>query len=114
MITVIGANGVQRDFEFDSNGSVSPGRIAIKLYRFGCSRHAGQFACRSHRSSRRAGCQCLGQRCSLDMRGERLIRIDPALVLIDVAGKTIFVDKSAGQTLTVVWRVPSTIFPAVV
>ncbi len=96
VITVVGGNGVQRDFEFDSNGSVSPGRIAINYTATDAAGTLANSLAAAIVARSELGVSALANGARLTLRGERLIRIDPALVLIDVSGKTIFVDKAAG------------------
>ena len=96
VITVIGANGVQRDFEFDSNNSLAPGHIGISYTAGDAAGTLANSLAAAIVARSELGVSALANGARLTLRGERLIRIDPALVLIDVAGKTIFVDKAAG------------------
>ncbi len=96
VITVVGATGVLRDFEFDSNGSVSPGRIAINYAAGDAAGTLANSLAAAIVARAELGVSALANGARVTLRGERLVRIDPELVLIDVAGKTIFVDKSAG------------------
>ncbi|MCC6510379.1 MAG: pre-peptidase C-terminal domain-containing protein, partial [Pirellulaceae bacterium] len=96
VITVVGGNGVLRDFEFDSNGIVGAGRIAISYVSGDAAGTLANAVAAAIVSRSELGVSAIANGARLTLRGERLIRIDPALVLIDVSGKTIFVDKAAG------------------
>ena len=96
LIRIVGANGVSREFEFDSDGSVGAGRVAIT---YAAGNTAGTLAnalAAAIVSRQELGVTALANGIRLTLRGERSINIDSGLVLIDVAGKTIFVDKAAG------------------
>lgn len=96
VISVVGGNGVVRDFEFDRDGSVGAGRFAIN-YTAGDTAGALANALAAAIVARpELGVSALANGVRLTLRGERSIKIDSSLVLIDVAGKTIFVDKAAG------------------
>ncbi len=96
VITVVGANGVSREFEFDSNSFVSPGRIAIPYSPGNTAGTLANALAAAIVARSELGVTAIANGVKLTLRGERLINIDPNLLLIDVEGKTIFVDKAAG------------------
>jgi Bacterial Ig domain/Bacterial pre-peptidase C-terminal domain/Dockerin type I domain/GEVED domain len=96
VIRIVGANGIVREFEFSSDPIVSPGKIRVGYI---ASTTAGELA--NLLASAIVGQSALGVTAvangvSLVLGGERQITVDPSLTLIDVSGKTIFVDKLAG------------------
>ncbi|MEZ6135389.1 MAG: tandem-95 repeat protein [Pirellulaceae bacterium] len=96
IITLTGANGVVRRFEFDSNGSVGIGNTPIA---FSLSDTAGQLAntfANQIRSRPELGIAATANGVRLELVGERSIQLSPNLNIVSVQGRTIFVDKSAG------------------
>ncbi len=95
-VTVTGASGATQVFEFSIDATVTAGRIAIP---YTASSTAGDLAnslANAIQSRAQLNVGATANGVHLTLVGERSIVIDSALKLIDVAGKTIFVDKSAG------------------
>ena len=95
-VTVTGATGVVQVFEFSSDASIAAGRVRI-AYTAGST--AGDLAnslASAITSRGNLGVSAIANGVRVTLGGERSIAIDPQLKLIDVGGKTIFVDKSAG------------------
>jgi hypothetical protein len=96
VIVVTGSNGAIRRFEFSSDAIVTPGNIRIANVA-GSSQSAMASAIASAINSQSAlGVSAVATGASISLNGERLINIDTAITIIDIVGKTIFVDKSAG------------------
>ena len=96
IVTVVGANGVTRVFEFSSDTIVSPGRIRIPYANGDTPSDLANKLASAIASQAALGVSTTVNGSSIVLQGERSITIDPALRLIDVVGKNIFVDKSAG------------------
>jgi large repetitive protein len=95
-ITVVGANGTQRVFEFSADTVVAPGRIRLP-YNVGFAAGDLANAVAAAISARtELGVAAVANGVRLTLTGERLVTVDPQLSLIEIAGKTIFVDKAAG------------------
>lgn len=95
-VTVIGANGTQRVFEFSADANIAPGRVRIP-YSAGTTAAGLSSALATAINSRsELGVTATASGIRMFLVGERSIAIDPALTLIDVSGRTIFVDKAAG------------------
>lgn len=96
-ITVIGANGTQRVFEFSSDTTVAPGRFRIQYSASTTAAGlASAVATAINGRFSELGVTATNSGIRLILTGERSIAIDPQLTLIDVRGRTIFVDKAAG------------------
>ncbi|MGN6133217.1 MAG: hypothetical protein ACTHOU_01910, partial [Aureliella sp.] len=96
VIRIVGANGTLREFEFDSDNSVSAGRVAIAYNPGNTAGTLANALAAAIVSRSELGVTALANGTRVTLRGERTINIASSLVLIDVAGKTIFVDKAAG------------------
>ncbi len=96
IISLTGANGLVRRFEFDSNGTVGTGNIPIP---FTLADTAGQLAntfANQIRSRPELGISAVANGVRMVLQGERSIQLAPNLNNVVVQGRTIFVDKSAG------------------
>lgn len=96
IVTVVGANGATRVFEFSNDAIVSPGRIRIPYVNGNTASDLASALANAITSQSTLGVSAAVNGSSLVLQGERSITVDPALRLIDVVGKNIFVDKSAG------------------
>ena len=96
IVTVVGSNGATRVFEFSSDNFVSPGRIRIPYVNGNTSTDLANALASAIASQAALGVSATVNGSSIVLQGERSITVDPALRLIDVVGKNIFVDKSAG------------------
>ena len=96
VVTVTGGNGVVRVFEFDSNASITAGRIRIPYTNANTAGDLANALASAIVSSSQLGVGATANGAGVRLTGERSIVLDPQLSLIDVAGKTIFVNKSAG------------------
>ncbi len=95
VVTVTGGNGVVRNFEFTSDAVVGVGRVGV-VYTNGMT--AGDLAIvleAAINSRSELGVTATANGDALTLSGERAITVDPQLTLIQIEGKTIFVDKSA-------------------
>ncbi len=96
IVTVTGANGSVQVFEFDSNLSISAGRIRIPYTNNSTASQLASVLAAAINARSQLGVVATAVGTNIKLTGERSIVIDPLLNLIDVLGKTIFVDKSAG------------------
>lgn len=98
VVTIVGANGITRDFEFTTDASIGAGRVAIN-YTVGSSQGQLANALASAINGRpELGVSAIANGARLRLQGERYVVVDPSLTLIDIEGKMIFVDKSAGPS----------------
>jgi hypothetical protein len=95
-ITVTGASGASQVFEFSSDTSIAAGRVRIAYTNGSTAGDLANALANAITSRGSLGVGAIANGVSLKLSGERSIAIDPLVKLIDVAGKTIFVDKSAG------------------
>ncbi|HBE71346.1 MAG TPA: hypothetical protein DDW52_24635, partial [Planctomycetaceae bacterium] len=97
-ISLTGANGVTRTFEFSSDPFISPGRIRIA---YGPSATAGDLAnalAAAIVSRPELGIAATANGIELTLVGEQSVALGTGLRNIDVQGRTIFVDKAAGPS----------------
>ncbi len=95
-ITVVGANGTSREFEFSSDTSIGSGRIRINYSNTSTQGQLASALASAINSRGELGVTATVNGARVTLRGERSITISPNLQVIDVQGKTIFVDKAAG------------------
>jgi hypothetical protein len=95
-VTVTGASGASTIFEFDSDFSVTPGHIQVQYNNSTIANGLAAALASAINSRVQLGVTATANGASIRLVGERSVEIDPALFLIDVSGKTIFVDKTAG------------------
>ena len=96
VITIVGANGVIRDFEFSADVNVSPGRIRVPYAVGNTQGDMANALAAAITSQSVLGVSAIANGIRISLQGERSISVDPSLRLLDVGGKSIFVDKSAG------------------
>lgn len=96
IVTVTGANGSVQTFEFSSDLTISAGRIRIAYSNTSTPSQLATALAAAINSRVQLGVVATAAGANIRLTGERSIVIDPLLNLIDVNGKTIFVDKSAG------------------
>jgi hypothetical protein len=96
IITIRSSTGVDVRFEFSLDANVGIGNTRIP---FALSSSASDLATNlanaiANRTELGVTATTTGSRITL--RGERLVQLSPGLTIVDLSGKTIFVDKSAG------------------
>lgn len=96
IVTLTAANGTTRIFEFSSDAVVSPGRFRIPYTPGSTAGDLANALAAAIVSRPELGIAASANGVRLTLIGEQSIAIDPLLRQIDVEGKTIFVDKSAG------------------
>ena len=92
----MGADGTLRDFEFTTDATVAAGRIPLNYTNTLTAGEMAGVLAAAINARPELGVTATANGANITLQGERSITIDPQLTLIDVAGKTIFVDKSAG------------------
>ena len=97
IVTIRGGNGVDRRFEFSSDANVGIGNTRI-FYTLSSTSGDLAVALANAINSRTVeiGVTAIANGARLTMRGERSIQLSAGMTVIDISGKTIFVDKSAG------------------
>lgn len=95
-ITIVGANGTQRVFEFSSDTNVAPGRIRINYSAGTTAAGLASAVAQAINSRSELGVTATASGIRLVLVGERSVVLDSQLALIDIQGRTIFVDKAAG------------------
>lgn len=96
IMTLTGANGVVRRFEFTSDGTVGIGNVPVL---FSAATTAGDLASTlagQIRARAELGINATSNGSQIVLVGEREIQLSPNLSTIEVGGRTIFVDKTAG------------------
>lgn len=96
-VTVVGANGTTRVFEFTSDSSITPGRYPIQ-YTASTPATGLAIALSTAINGRpELGVTATPSGTRVTLSNERSVTFDPLLAsMIQVGGKTIFVDKTAG------------------
>ena len=97
IVSIRGGNGVDRRFEFSSDTNIGIGNTRI-FYTLASTSGDLANALANAINSRTidTGVTAVSNGARVTLRGERFIQLSPGLTVIDLAGKTIFVDKSAG------------------
>lgn len=95
-VTIVGANGTSRTFEFSSDSAIQPGRFRIPYTNASTAGDLANALAAAITARPELGVGATANGVRIVLVGERSITVDSQLVLIDIAGKTIFVDKSAG------------------
>ncbi len=95
-ITVTGASGSTQTFEFSSDAAIAAGRVRIPYFTNSTAGDLANAVAAAINGRSQLGVTALANGVRIELSGERSIVIDPLITLIDVAGKTIFVDKAAG------------------
>jgi len=96
IVTVTGGNGVVRRFEFSLDPIVGVGNTAVI---FNSTSTAGDLAnalANAINARTELGVTAVPNGARVTLRGERLVQLSNGLTAIDLSGKMIFVDKSAG------------------
>ncbi|GAB5405863.1 MAG: hypothetical protein Aurels2KO_40940 [Aureliella sp.] len=95
-LTLTGANGTSRTFEFSSDPFVSPGRIRVGYAPTATAGDLANALAAAIVSRPELGVGATANGIRIALVGEQSIDLGATLRHIDVAGRTIFVDKSAG------------------
>ncbi|MEM7474060.1 MAG: Ig-like domain-containing protein, partial [Planctomycetota bacterium] len=96
IVELTGTNGTTRRFEFTTSGSVGIGNTAIF---FNASSNAGTLAqalANAINSRPELGIDAVANGTEIELTGDRSVALTPGLTHIDIEGRMIFVDKSAG------------------
>ena len=96
IVTITGGNGTVRRFEFSLDPIVGVGNTAVI---FNSNSTAGDLAsalANAINSRSELGVTAVPNGTRITLKGERLVQLSNGLTAIDLSGKTIFVDKSAG------------------
>lgn len=96
IVTVTGGNGTVRRFEFSTDATVGIGNTVVP---YTVASTEGQLAtalAAAINSRSELGVLATANGARITLRGERLVQLSNGLTAIDISGKTIFVDKSAG------------------
>lgn len=96
IVTVTGGNGVVRRFEFSVDATVGIGNTPITYTNSSTTGDLALSLASAINSRTELGVTAVANGARITLKGERLIQLSPSLTVIDLAGKTIFVDKSAG------------------
>ncbi|GIX00192.1 MAG: hypothetical protein KatS3mg111_3524 [Pirellulaceae bacterium] len=97
LVTVRGFNGTQRVFEFTSTGvPSSPGRIAIPISSTDPGGTIASKLAAAINAQGSLGVSAVQNGASITLTGEQVITLSEDLTSIEVLGRTLFVDKSAG------------------
>lgn len=95
-ITVTGATGVIRRFEFSSDASVAIGNIAIPYTSSSTQGALANALAAAINSQSVLGVSALANGAKMVLTGERTVQTSPGLLGLEIQGRTIFVDKAAG------------------
>jgi hypothetical protein len=96
IVTIRGGNGVERRFEFSQDAGVGIGNTRIPFTLTSNASDLGQALADAINSRSELGVTASASGARVVLRGERTIQLSQGLQVIDLFGKTIFVDKSAG------------------
>ena len=95
-VSVTGASGTIQVFEFSSDANIAAGRVRVPYTAASTAGDLANALASAITSRGNLGVGAVANGVRVTLSGERTIALDPQLKLIDVGGKTIFVDKSAG------------------
>ncbi len=95
-ITITGSNGVVRRFEFSVDDTIGTGNTKIPYTNSSTEAQLAAAVATAINSRTELGVTATSAGRRVTLRGERLFQYSPDLTVIDVLGKTIFVDKTAG------------------
>jgi hypothetical protein len=95
-VTLTGANGVVRRFEFSVDSAVATGNTRIPYTNSSTPGDLATALAAAIISRSELGIVAQVNGASVTLTGERLVQLSSNLTAIDIQGKTIFVDKSAG------------------
>ncbi|MBU6174134.1 MAG: peptidase, partial [Planctomycetes bacterium] len=96
LVTLTGSDGIVRRFEFSSDANIGVGNTLVPYTDTSDETALASALANAINARTELGIQALSSGAVVRLRGERLLQFSPDLSVIDVAGKTIFVDKSAG------------------
>ena len=96
IITITGANGTVRNFEFSSDALVGIGNTRIDYTLASTAGDLSQKLFEAIRSRGELGVSAISNGIRLTLQGERTVQMSPGLNNIEVQGRMIFVDKVAG------------------
>ncbi len=96
VVRVVGSTGVVREFEFSQDATVSPGRIRVGYLSTTTAGELANSLASAINGQSTLQVNAVANGAVIVLRGERQVVVDSALTLIDVGGRTIFVDKLAG------------------
>ena len=101
IVTIRGGNGVDRRFEFSKDTNIGIGNTRILYSDAPIASTSGDLATElaiaiNSRSAELGGVTAIANGARVTLRGERLVQLSPGMTVLDIAGKTLFVDKSAG------------------
>ena len=96
IITITGANGTVRNFEFSSDALVGIGNTRIDYTLASTAGDLSQKLFDAIRSRGELGVSAISNGIRLTLQGERTVQLSPGLNNIEVQGRMIFVDKVAG------------------
>lgn len=94
--SITGANGTSRTFEFSSDPSITAGHIRVGYSPAATAGDLANAIAAAIVSRPELGVAATANGIRLSLVGEQSITLDPQLTVVDVEGKTIFVDKAAG------------------
>jgi|GEM_PF-1219467 len=96
IVTITGANGTVRRFEFSLDPIVGVGNTAVIFNSLSTAADLASALANAINSRSELGVLATANGARLTLKGERLVQLSNGLTAIDLFGKTIFVDKSAG------------------
>jgi hypothetical protein len=96
IVTVTGGNGTVRRFEFSSDATIGVGNTIVPYTTSSTSGQLATSLAAAINSRSELGVTATANGARITLRGERLVQLSNGLTAIDIVGKTIFVDKSAG------------------
>ncbi|MCU0709056.1 MAG: matrixin family metalloprotease [Pirellula sp.] len=95
-VTITGANGVVRRFEFSADATIGTGNTRVPYSVTGSAGDLALALAAAINSRTELGVGARANAETVTLTGERLIQLSSNLTAIDIRGKTIFVDKAAG------------------
>ncbi|MEQ1828096.1 MAG: hypothetical protein ABL921_19200, partial [Pirellula sp.] len=96
IVTIRGGNGVERRFEFSSDLNVGIGNTVIPYTLTSSPSELALNLANAINSRGELSVTAISNGPRIVLRGERLIQLSQGLTIIDLSGKTIFVDKTSG------------------
>lgn len=96
LITIRGANGAEVRFEFSIDSTVGIGNTRIPYTLTSTAAELATNLAAAIASRTELGVTATVNGSRIVLQGERLIQLSSGLTIVDLSGKTIFVDKSAG------------------
>ncbi|MFN6128852.1 MAG: tandem-95 repeat protein [Planctomycetota bacterium] len=97
IVTITGFSGVVRRFEFSTGGAIGSGNTRVLITPTSNAVNLAAALANAINSRPELGVTATASGTRVILKGERLVQLSPNLSVIDLEGKTIFVDKSAGQ-----------------